>query len=120
MPTGGELADLVETGVISKEEAREIMFGSAENDKEKIEALEEQIEFLRDLVKELSKRQTQTVIHDWNYTKPIRYYGNGVYWANTAKTLADSGLKLDTNTVSAKAINGNTSGTIMSVSSQIS
>jgi hypothetical protein len=94
MPTGGELADLVETGVISKEEAREIMFGSAENDKEKVKALEEQLEFLRDLVKELSKNRT-TTIYDWTYAKPIKYY-NSPYWKTTDTILCNAGLDLKT------------------------
>lgn len=94
MPTGGELADLVETDVITKEEAREIMFGSAENDKEKIKALEEQIEFLRDLVTELSKNKT-TTIYDWTYSRPIRYY-NTPYWKDTYTVLCNNGLNLET------------------------
>lgn len=105
-PTASELADLVEIGVISKEEAREMMFGSAENDKEKIQALEEQVEFLRDLVETLSKNKTQTIIRDWTYDRPVRWY-HTPYWRDTVTFMNNAGYKLSDNT----AI-GSTTGTV--------
>lgn len=108
LPTGGELADLVSEGVISKEEAREIMFGSADNDKETIKALEEQVDFLRELVTELSKNRSQTVIHDWTYPRTLRYYNNGgAVWANTVKTLANSGYELGESIMATSVDNSN-------------
>lgn len=54
LPTGDEVAKLVEQGIISKEEARTILFQQV-NQNEKVKALEEQVEFLRGVVKDLSK-----------------------------------------------------------------
>lgn len=99
MPTGGELAELVDTGVISKEEAREIMFGSPENDKEKIEALEKLVDFLQDLVKEMSKNKSDPVYIPYVKTleyRPTPYWDK--YWMNTEKVLCESGLNVSTTT----------------------
>lgn len=99
LPTAGELADLVDSEVISKEEAREIMFGSAENDKEVIKTLQDQLEFLQDLVKELSKRNTTTYLptftREIHVTRP--YYEK--YWMNTNKVLGDAGYTLTAGSV---------------------
>lgn len=97
LPTGGELAELVDTGVISKEEAREIMFGAAESDKEVIKTLQEQIEFLQDLVKELSKNRPTyipTITREIHTTRP--YYEK--YWGNTHKLLGSTGYTVSTGT----------------------
>lgn len=95
LPTASELADLVRADVIKPDEAREIVFGSAENDKEKIKALEELIEFLQDLTKELSKNRTTTFI-PWSRTVYIDgsqpYWDK--YWMRTEKILCDAGLSV--------------------------
>lgn len=123
MPTGGELADLVETGVITKEEAREIMFGTTENDKEKIKALEEQLEFLRSLVTELSKNRTVSHI-TWSYPNPIRYY-NSVYWDKTNTVLCNAGMNLESFSTTSGGSGpyspneDNSTGSIMTVSSMV-
>lgn len=105
LPTAGELAELVEADVISKEEAREIMFGAVDNDKEKIQALEEQVDFLRSLVTDLSKRST-TVIRDWTYDRPVRWY-NTKYWDNTSTFLASNGMQVDNTVNSVNSIDKN-------------
>lgn len=92
LPTASELADLVDSEVITTDEAREIVFGTAENDKEKIKALEEQLDFLRDLVKELAQKRQTTFIP---YSRTIRYY-NEPYWAKTNEVLCDAGLTMST------------------------
>lgn len=96
LPSAGELADLVETQVITKEEAREIMFGSPESDKDKIKALEDQIEMLLGLVKTLSQRTTSIIKVPYIYTptyEPTRPYFEK-YWLKTNQVLSDSGYSL--------------------------
>lgn len=114
LPTAGELADLVDAEVITKEEAREIMFGSPESDKEVIKTLQEQITFLQDLVKELSKSRTTYIP---TFTREVRvtpYFEK--YWMNTNKVLGYAGYTLTTatgtgsKTFTAGSISG-TSGT---------
>lgn len=93
LPTAGHLADLVKSEVISKEEAREIMFGSAENDKEKVKALEELVKFLEDLVKDLSKnRTTYTPFHHTFYYNQTPYWDK--YWDRTYEVLCSAGLSV--------------------------
>lgn len=79
-PTGSEIAELVKQKIITAEEGREMLFGSREYDYEKMKALEEQVEFLRELVKDLSKNRTNW--SGFTYTKPTIYY-NTPYWIKT-------------------------------------
>lgn len=99
LPSAGEIADLVKSGIIDKDEAREIVFGTVENDKEKIEALEKMITFLQGLVEELAKNKGGTTFVPYTQTvyidKPIRRYWEPL-WTNTTKVLSNSGLKVDT------------------------
>lgn len=50
LPTGNEIASLVEQKVISTDEARQILFKKEDKDSDRIKALEEQVEFLKDLI----------------------------------------------------------------------
>lgn len=93
LPTASELKDLVDADIISAEEAREMAFGSAESDKEVIKTLQEQIKFLQDMVKELSKNRTvylPTITREIHVQKP--YFEK--YWMNTNKVLGDAGYKV--------------------------
>lgn len=57
LPDAVDVAELVDKKVITPEEARDLLFNKADSDSEKIKDLKKQIEFLEDLVKELSKNQ---------------------------------------------------------------
>jgi hypothetical protein len=63
LPTGGEVAELVEQEIITKEEARDILFNETEQEPKTptVKKLEKQIEFLEELVKDLSKRPNQVI-----------------------------------------------------------
>lgn len=74
MPSGGEVAQLVEQGVITKEEAKDLLFNESKNNDD-VEQLKKQIEFLEGIVKELSKNRPQTVfvdryVREWEYKLP--------------------------------------------------
>lgn len=56
LPTGDEIARLVEQKVITTQEARDILFSS--KDERDTESLKSEIKFLRELVDKLSTRQT--------------------------------------------------------------
>ena len=58
-PTAHEVTELLSNGIISKEEAKEILFNQKENDSRDIKSLESEIKFLRDLVEKLSKNNNQ-------------------------------------------------------------
>lgn len=106
LPTAGEVAELVDSEVITVEEAREILFSDTSSNDEKVKALEEQIEFLQGLVKTLANKDP-VVIRPFNYT----YTTPNVYWANTKKFLGDNNFGVTTQT--GTHLNGET----MSVSS---
>lgn len=124
LPTASELADLVDSEVITTEEAREIVFGNSENDKEVIKTLQDQIEFLQDLVKEMSRNRTTTYIptitREITVTRP--YWDK--YWMSTNKVLGDAGYTLTTSgsvnstsgTINAFHTNAGSNSEVMNVS----
>ena len=91
LPTAGEVAELVDSDVLTKEEAREILFTESSSSDEKVKALEEQVEFLQDLVSRLASRSSTTFVpYSRTITTPA------IYWSNTSRILNDSGLTLTT------------------------
>lgn len=80
LPTGDEVAALVEQGVLSKDEAREILLRDEEeeNKDEKVKALKEQIEFLQKVVDALTRRQYTTITYTPTY--PVTYWSG---WSGT-------------------------------------
>jgi hypothetical protein len=92
LPTAGEVAELVDSEVITKEEAREILFKQSSSTDEKVKALEEQLEFLQGLVKTLAQSKSSNTFIP--YTRTITT--PAVYWANTSSTIKDSGLTMST------------------------
>lgn len=107
LPSAGELSDLVDSGVITKDEARDIMFGNPESDKEKIEALEKLVDFLQGLVKDLTKNKQTFVPYERTIyvDRNIRPYFDR-YWLSTSKALGSSGV----------TFNAANSGTVSSTS----
>ena len=76
LPTGDEVAQLVEQGVVTKQEARELLFKeSLEQDKDiEVKALTEQVKFLEKIVDQLSKGGVNGVSYTPVY--PTRYWVN--------------------------------------------
>ena len=71
-PTTEKLRDLVSNEILSKEEAREILFSTeTEVDRDK-NSLESEVKFLRDLVEKLSKNRTNII--ETIRTVEIPYY----------------------------------------------
>lgn len=61
LPTPSELVDLVNSKIITQDEAKEILFSvETQEDRDKA-SLEAEIKFLRDLVEKLSQSRTQIV-----------------------------------------------------------
>lgn len=78
LPTGDEVASLVEQGVITTQEARDIILKSSEekDTETQVKALQEQVEFLQGLVDKLASKSPT-----WTYT-----YANKIpttYWYNS-------------------------------------
>lgn len=72
LPTGDELASMVEQGILSKEEAREIAVSEEKVDSNALKAKEEEIKFLRDLVDTLARRHNgwTTIYHEYERLTP--------------------------------------------------
>ena len=94
LPTAGEVAELVDSEVITKEEAREILFTQASSSDEKVKALEEQVEFLQGLVTTLSQQRNTTTFVPFSRTITTP----NIYWASTNKVIGDAGLVLSSTT----------------------
>ena len=110
LPSAGEIASLVDSGVITKEEARDIMFGNPESDKEKIEALEKLVDFLQGLIKDLTKNKQTFIPYERTVyiDRHIRPYWDR-YWGSTERVLCNSGL----------AVSGRTTGSLTTTGSSV-
>jgi len=84
LPTASEVSDLVESGVITATEAKEMLFSEADDKDPTIQELKRQIEFLEGLVKDLSKNRSQAV---WTYynSSPLKL-PSVVYTSGTTLT----------------------------------
>ncbi len=86
-PTPESLKGLVNTNILTKDEAREILFSSeTEEDRDK-KSLESEIKFLRNLVEKLSKgnnshvveiiREVEKPYYRWDWHEPYRIWCSG-------------------------------------------
>ena len=84
LPTGDEVASLVEQKVITAEEARDILFNEEKEDTNQVAALKEEVKFLRELVDTLATKHNgwMTIYHEYRELKP-RY----PVWYNTYEPL---------------------------------
>lgn len=91
-PTPDEVSMLFTQGLLTKEEAREILF-SLENDEERDkESLKEEIKFLRELVQTLSTKTqiiqqieyVQKPYYQYDWYKPYLVYCNNTLLSSTA------------------------------------
>jgi hypothetical protein len=113
-PTAADIADLVEQGIIDTQAAQGLIFGdpSENRDSKKIEALEEEVKFLRKLCDTLASKANNgwgTIVreyHDYHPHYPIWYekykpiIGTTPYvtWgASTGTTLTTGGTLTTTN-----------------------
>ena len=112
LPTAGEVAELVDSEVITKEEARDILFNEKEATSTKeVEALKEQIKFMDNLLTGLIQGMNRGKTYNLNQTfvpvNPVRY------WFPTISMQAYGSLNSGTNIVSfsGSAISGKITGT---------
>ena len=95
-PSAEMLRELVKDGILSKDEAREILFNSETVEERDTKSLEEEIKFLRKLVEELSRSNRTTIIETikevekpwrkWDFYKPYETW----CYNNTLKLNADT------------------------------
>jgi hypothetical protein len=98
-PTAGSLAQLVSVGIISKEDAKEILCSSeTEEDRDK-ESLKAEIKFLREIVEKLSsKSQIVEIIEKKTpYWKKYVWYGPYTTWCNVTTGSTSTTLKTSSN-----------------------
>lgn len=81
LPTGDELASLVEQKVLTPAEAREIILSEEKVDSNALKAKEEEIKFLRDLVDTLARRHNgwTTIYHEYERLTPRYPVWYGAY-----------------------------------------
>jgi len=89
-PTSESLQGLVSTGLLTKDEAREILFNLQEEGERDIKSLEEEIKFLRDIIDKLSRNNysgTITIIKEIEKPYSQRpWYGPYNSWSNSDLT----------------------------------
>jgi hypothetical protein len=100
LPTAGEVAELVETKVITPAEARAILFKEETKQSDEVEALKEMVKALQEMVKDLLLRQNNITFVP--YTKIVevptrispywnKYWDSGTVWCNASSTLTTTG-----------------------------
>lgn len=111
LPTAGEVAALVEQGVLSKEEARALLFNSKdEKDKqEEHNALKEQIKFQQDVIDKLISQLSRTN-NLWTFTQTYRPRYSTEYWMTTTGTNYGYSLGSSGSVVLCSTNSGNISG----------
>lgn len=96
LPTALEVRDLVTAGIITPEEAKDILFNTkeAKDSDDELKALKEQVEFLQGLIKTLSNRGNSVtyVPYKYEFTTPTPY------WISTTKNLPGTILATMTTT----------------------
>ena len=113
LPTSDEVLKLVNDKIITKEEAREILFNEEEQMEVSEESLKSEIKFLRELVDKLSDKSQ--IIETIKYIeKP--YYNNNWYqpyqvWCGSALTTSGSSGKAYLSVNSSSALSTNTTYT---------
>lgn len=83
LPTISELRDLVESGILNKDEAREMLFTREDEDTNEIKALKEQIKFLEAVLEAVKSSKQPTI------TFPV-YYPTLWYWPTGTPTWISS------------------------------
>lgn len=109
-PTAEKLQGLVYSGILTKDEAREILFNLQIEDERSIEGLKSEIKFLRELVENLSNtskvveiiREIEKPYRRYDWCKPyINWCDNTTVWSSTSNTVDSS---VDTTALNSTAI----------------
>ena len=100
LPSSDEVISLVKDQIITKEEAKEILFSKeSEEDRDK-KSLESEIKFLRELIAKLSENRNQIIekikyvekpYYNYDWYKPYVYYCNTGGGVNAVNHLSTSG-----------------------------
>lgn len=91
LPTPDEVLKLVNDKLITKEEAREILFNEETTEQRSVKDLETEIKFLKELVEKLSDRKTIVEVTkqvlpiyiNQPWYPPYYYWSSGSYGSNT-------------------------------------
>lgn len=67
LPTVGELALLVHDGILTKEQAQEVLFSLETDEDRDKQSLQDEIKFLRELVESLSKNKPERIVETIRY-----------------------------------------------------
>lgn len=108
LPTPDEVLKLVNDKLITKEEARDILFNEETGTERDVKSLEDEIKFLRELVQKLSNNNSSRIVEvirevqkpylTWDWYRPYQV------WCNSSSLTGDNG------TVTTYATALNTSG----------
>ena len=90
LPGVEELRDLIKDGVITKDEAREILFNQEDEITREKKDLESEIKFLRELVQKLSSNRSQVIVETIREIevpyKKYPWYNPYVIWCSSPNT----------------------------------
>lgn len=111
-PTLEDVQSLLKSNIISKDEARQMLFSEVNKD-EQIKSLEEQVTFLKGVIDKLAQQPPHNV---WTY---VQGYQPKAYWGNTPTVLcsaigniANNETSRDGNSITYSLTTGNTGGAL--------
>lgn len=114
LPTPEELRGLVKDSLVSKEEAREILFTLETDDTREKKSLEAEIKFLRQLIEKLSSpsiiiqtiKEVQKPYYQQPWYAPYATWTNAIGTSGSLTVNGSSGITSFTNTANTAAITG--------------
>jgi len=113
-PTSKMLQELVSSGILNKNEAREILFNETEESERSIESLKQEIKFLRELIEKLANNQRvveviKEIRHTYDYP-----------WCRPYYTWTDYQLGCSSDTLSGVTVSDASDTTYTSISANFS
>lgn len=115
LPTPDEVSVLLKDGVLTKDEAREILFSHETEEERDTKSLEAEIKFLRELVEKLSTNRSNIIETIRYVEKP--YYNNGWFKPYAVYCSTNNDLTSGTaNTVYLASGSGTSSATTLTYS----
>lgn len=107
LPNASEVADLVEQEVITKEEARDILFKTDEqhNKDEEVKSLKEQVKFMEKVVDALTRNKHTTITYTPSYPKYWSWTGGTSTLFSNSATIGSNGIATSYSVNTGKLLN---------------
>ncbi len=96
LPTVDELTLLVEKNIVTKEEAKEILFNNETDESRDKDSLKDEIKFLRGMIEKLAdKSRVSSIVYEYRDMYPnVQWYTPYYSWSNQGYSFGNSSIAL--------------------------